>query len=110
MALKLKFCELSLGKSWLQVKEDYPVISDTALMILLPFSTKCLCELWLLILAYEFPVLNETGTDITLKQQYWSWFFLFINLLKPNGYIYTTYQYSVLRPQSVFVSLILFSQ
>jgi hypothetical protein len=43
--LKFKFRELSLDIFWLPVKEEYPMISEMAFRILLPFLTAYLCEL-----------------------------------------------------------------
>jgi len=44
-SLKIQFTEESLEDFWISVKEEYPKISEKALIILLPFSTSHLCEL-----------------------------------------------------------------
>jgi hypothetical protein len=60
--IKLKFRELSLDIFWPSLKEEYLVISEMAVRILLPFSTTYLSEL-----------INEADTYITLRQQERVW-------------------------------------
>ncbi|XP_074857376.1 zinc finger BED domain-containing protein 5-like [Carettochelys insculpta] len=43
--LELKFREIPLDQFWLQVRNEYPLISNQAILVLLPFSTTYLCEL-----------------------------------------------------------------
>ena len=40
-----KFDQLSLDRFWLTVGKEYPAITDSAMQVLLPFSTTYLCEL-----------------------------------------------------------------
>ncbi|XP_025413497.1 protein FAM200A-like [Sipha flava] len=44
-SLKLKFNELKLFQFWSFIKTEYPIITEIAINILLPFSTTYLCEL-----------------------------------------------------------------
>ena len=44
-SLKLKFNGLKLFQFWNFIKTEYPIITDIAINILLPFSTTYLCEL-----------------------------------------------------------------
>ena len=43
--LELKFKEMKLDEFWLLTRSEYPIISNQALIVLLPFSTSYLCEL-----------------------------------------------------------------
>ena len=42
--MKLKFREETLLQFWILVKREFPVLSEHAMSVLLPFSTTCLCE------------------------------------------------------------------
>jgi hypothetical protein len=97
--LKFKSCRLPLDKL-LSIKEEYHVISKMAVRILLPFLTIHLCELRVFdadgnknckgaeaknhlrrnesciiynYAMYQSPLLNETGTNITLEQNESFW-------------------------------------
>lgn len=43
-SLKTKFLELSKSHFWLYVKNEYPLLSEKAMKILIQFSTTYLCE------------------------------------------------------------------
>jgi hypothetical protein len=43
--LNFKFSELSLDSFWIAVRGEYPIATDRAIKILLPFSTTYMCEL-----------------------------------------------------------------
>ena len=43
--LKLKHAQLPLDAFWISVKNEYPVLSNKAIKVLLQFSTSYLCEL-----------------------------------------------------------------
>jgi hypothetical protein len=42
--MKLKFREETLLQFWILVKREFPVLSEHAISVLLPFSTTYLCE------------------------------------------------------------------
>ena len=43
--LRLKYSEITIDSFWISVQQEYPVISEIAVSILLQFSTSYLCEL-----------------------------------------------------------------
>ncbi|KAL4101100.1 hypothetical protein QTP88_012347 [Uroleucon formosanum] len=43
-SLKTKFSSMDLTKFWISIKDEYPLLSDKAQRILIPFSTSYLCE------------------------------------------------------------------
>ncbi|XP_050522096.1 zinc finger BED domain-containing protein 5-like [Daktulosphaira vitifoliae] len=43
-SLKTKFSSIDLTKFWISIKDEYPLLSDKAQRILIPFSTSYLCE------------------------------------------------------------------
>ena len=43
--LKNDYETLSLSAFWIKIKEDFPLISQKSILLLLPFTTTSLCEL-----------------------------------------------------------------
>lgn len=42
--LKLEFAQTNLNSFWINVKDEFPILSDLAIKMLLPFATTYLCE------------------------------------------------------------------
>jgi hypothetical protein len=108
--LKLKFPEISLGTFWMPVTEMLPVISVMAVRIFLPLwqhiyvnwsfwfknlkqgVTKIIDEeITSNCSAYQSPLPNEAGTNITLKQQKKNWNCTLINIINFMQVICKTY-------------------
>ena len=62
--LKISFMQQQLSKFWLTIASEYPLLSQKAVKILLPFATTYLCEA-------EFSALTnlKTNTDLDLLQK-----------------------------------------
>jgi zinc finger BED domain-containing protein 5/7/8/9 len=43
-SLKAKFTSMELAKFWISIKDEYPLLSEKALRVLIPFSTSYLCK------------------------------------------------------------------
>ncbi|XP_025407116.1 zinc finger BED domain-containing protein 5-like [Sipha flava] len=43
-SLKSKFTNMELTKFWISIKNEYPLVCEKALRVLIPFSTSYLCE------------------------------------------------------------------
>jgi len=60
--LKIQFREKSLSAFWLSVSTEYPLLSNKAVNILLPFATTYLCETLQTITTFWNPLADPVGT------------------------------------------------
>jgi len=60
--LKIQFREKSLSAFWLSVSTEYPLLSNKAVNVLLPFATTYLCETLQTITTFWNPLADPVGT------------------------------------------------
>ena len=65
--LQLKFNNVALNSFWISVENEYPVLAENALKILLQFSTSWLCEHGFSTLMNVKTKKRQTVTEDTLE-------------------------------------------